>query len=109
MPSALRTSTAKEAPPNSDATAAAASPSRSTTATAAPPSAKRRQVARPIPEAPPVTTARLPSSIPIDAEAYDRKEEWARSLSNAGTGIGGRGVEALRTAIRVNLSMGLVV
>ena len=52
-------------PSISSATSWAASPLMSITATLAPSSAIRRAVARPMPEAPPVTTARRPSSSPI--------------------------------------------
>src|SRR3954453_7917139 len=54
----------------SEATAAAASASRSRTATRAPSAAIRRHVPRPMPEPPPVTTARLPSKSPT---ARDRR------------------------------------
>src|ERR1700722_521141 len=59
------TSTAYDGPPTSLAAAAAESASMSKTATCAPSSAIRRHVARPMPDPPPVTTARLPSSRPI--------------------------------------------
>src|ERR1700733_5636623 len=64
------TSTPKAIPPISFATASADSPLRSSTATRAPSSAIRRQVARPIPDPPPVTTALRPSSSPIDPSSW---------------------------------------
>src|SRR5262245_60685256 len=67
--SGSRTSTAKAMPPTSAATAAAPSASRSSTATDAPSSAKRRQVSAPMPDAPPVTTARCPSRTPTSVAA----------------------------------------
>src|SRR5271154_2027687 len=60
------TSTPKAIPPTSSATAAADSSLTSNTATRAPSSAMRRQVARPMPDPPPVTTALWPSSSPTD-------------------------------------------
>src|SRR5271166_1354066 len=63
--SASVTSTTRAGPPISSAVARAPSASMSRTATVAPSSAMRRQVARPMPEAPPVTTAARPSSKPI--------------------------------------------
>src|SRR5580658_5100791 len=59
------TSTPYAGPPISPATVFADSSSTSKTATRAPSSAMRRQVARPMPDPPPVTTAHLPSSSPI--------------------------------------------
>src|SRR4051794_5753127 len=59
------TSTAYAVPSIERATSSARSLSRSTTATRAPSAAMRRHVAAPMPDAPPVMSARCPSSRPI--------------------------------------------
>jgi hypothetical protein len=54
-----------------------------------------------MPEAPPVTTARLPSKSPTSPRSYDRKDRSGGSFSMA--------METRRVAMRINASLALVV
>ena len=76
-------------------------PSRSATATRAPSAASREQVAAPMPPAPPVTSATLPSSLigrpPYPSGRLRAREQWRPIPIVGGTGALGFGL-ALRLA-----------
>ena len=82
-------STTQLSPPMSAATARAASSSTSATTTWAPSEARRWAVARPMPLAPPVTTARLPVRLSLAHGVVS----W--SLEGAATGAVGAGASAV--------------
>ena len=63
---------------------AAPSPLRSTTETVAPSSAIRRAVARPMPDAPPVITARCPSNRPMGVPFLARPPQGRATLGRVG-------------------------
>src|SRR5580704_2084328 len=91
--SASVTSTVSATPSISLAVAWALAPSMSSTATVAPSAAKRRQAARPMPDPPPVTTARRPSRRPMSAFLVWRDELVAElALEHLALGIAGEGL-----------------
>src|SRR5439155_3710063 len=65
------------------------SPSRSQNATLAPSATKRLTVASPIPDAPPVTAATLPSSLPMFATLHciTKRASTIRRIHPAGTAL----------------------
>ena len=77
-------------PPTAAAVAAAAAPSRSQIATWAPSAVNRSATARPIPDAPPVTTARRPAKRPSDTLPTPvPPRNFARTLADAGSLLNG--------------------
>src|SRR5438270_8577717 len=87
--SACEKATLAPAVSSSAATRSPRSPSRSQNATLAPSATKRLTVASPIPDAPPVTAATLPSSLPMFATLHciTKRASTIRRIHPAGTAL----------------------
>src|SRR5438094_718716 len=77
------------------------SPSRSQNATIAPSATKRLTVASPIPDAPPVTAAILPSSLPIFATLHCMRNADSRYILSFRPSVVRRGAAASRGVLRI--------